>query len=144
MPDMPTTKGKRRHIKATPTSTPAVKLIITTSSNPLIQPKQTYLREAKRLITAAGCKRRSNSTVMVETMLTASPEFMAALPPRDQREFFTRAVDFMASKVGRDNILSAVVHMDERTPHMHLCFCPITEGKSGKSLSAKVILGNST
>ena len=36
-------------------------------------------------------------------------------------------------------IISAVVHMDEKTPHMHLVFCPIN--KEGK-LSAKSILGN--
>ena len=36
-------------------------------------------------------------------------------------------------------MISAVVHMDEKTPHMHLCFCPIT--RDGR-LSAKDILGN--
>ena len=45
----------------------------------------------------------------------------------------------MEKKVGRDNIFSAVVHMDEKTPHLHLCFTPITE--DGR-LSAKEILGN--
>ena len=41
--------------------------------------------------------------------------------------------------MGRGNIFSAVVHMDEKTPHLHLCFTPITE--DGR-LSAKEILGN--
>lgn len=36
-------------------------------------------------------------------------------------------------------ILSAVVHMDEKTPHMHLAFVPITQ--DGR-LCAKEILGN--
>ena len=45
----------------------------------------------------------------------------------------------MEKKVGRGNIFSAVVHMDEKTPHLHLCFTPITE--DGR-LSAKEILGN--
>jgi len=45
----------------------------------------------------------------------------------------------MAEKIGKDNIISAVVHMDEKTPHMHLSFCPIT---ADKRLSAKDILGN--
>jgi len=43
--------------------------------------------------------------------------------------------------VGSDNIFSAVVHIDEKTPHMHLCFTPIT--KDGR-LSAKEIIGNRT
>lgn len=33
----------------------------------------------------------------------------------------------MEKKVGKGNIFSAVVHMDEKTPHLHLCFTPITE-----------------
>ena len=105
----------------------------------LVRPQQTYRKEVNCLIAAAGCKVRSNSTVMVETLITASPEFMSALPPPEQREYFSRAFDFMAEKIGKDNIISAVVHMDERTPHMHLSFCPITEDKK---LSAKAILGN--
>ena len=39
----------------------------------------------------------------------------------------------------KDTIISAVVHMDEKTPHMHLCFVPLTEDKR---LSAKEIVGN--
>ncbi|MDD4494662.1 MAG: MobV family relaxase [Eubacteriales bacterium] len=108
----------------------------------LVLPKQTYLREAKRLIALAGCRTRKDSTVMVETLITASPEFMNTLPPSEQREYFQRALDFLSNKIDRNNIISATIHMDEKTPHMHLVFCPIVDGKNGKSLSAKAILGN--
>ena len=76
---------------------------------------------------------------MVETLITASPEFMSKLSEEEKREYFERAVEFMKSEIGEDRIISAVVHMDEKTPHMHLAFCPIN--KEGK-LSAKSILGN--
>ncbi len=109
----------------------------------LVQPRQNYRREVQHHIKQNNCKVRSNSTVMVETLITASPEFMASLPPPQQREFFQRALDFVASRVGQQNFISAVVHMDEKTPHMHLSFCPIVENaKGGKSLSAKDLLGN--
>lgn len=108
----------------------------------LVQPKQTYRREVTRMIKAAACRTRKDSTVMVETLITASPEFMQGLKPAAQREFFAHAFAFVESKVGKENIIAATVHMDETTPHMHLSFCPITEGKNGKSLSAKTILGN--
>lgn len=45
-------------------------------------------------------------------------------------------VDYFGSRVGVDNIVSAVVHMDETTPHMHLDFTPIIDHK----LSAKKIM----
>ena len=40
--------------------------------------------------------------------------------------YFTEAVAFMEKKVGGGNIFSAVVHMDEKTPHLHLCFTPVS------------------
>lgn len=76
---------------------------------------------------------------MVETLITASHEFMNALPPNEQREYFIRAVNCISDKVGKQNIISATVHMDEKTSHMHLSFCPITKDNK---LSAKVILGD--
>lgn len=64
---------------------------------------------------------------------------MNRLSKGEQREYFERTVKFMKDEIGEDRIISAVVHMDEATPHMHLVFCPIN--KDGK-LSAKSILGN--
>ncbi len=129
---------KKEAYKSNPDINPQMK----TDNYHLVLPKQTYQREVRRMIQTAGCKTRSNSTVMVETLITASPEFMNTLPPPAQREYFERALRFISSKVGGENIISAVVHKDEKTPHMHLSFCPITEGKNGKTLSAKAILGN--
>lgn len=99
----------------------------------------TYKKEINRLIQDAECRTRSDSVVMVETLVTASPEFMNNLPAKEQRSFFERALQFFIERIGKQNIVSAVVHIDEKTPHMHLSFCPIT--KDGK-LSAKTILGN--
>ena len=77
--------------------------------------------------------------MFVDTLITASPEFFKGRSKKDIRAFFTEAVSFMERKIGKGNIFSAVVHMDEKTPHLHLCFTPITE--DGR-LSAKDILGN--
>lgn len=102
-------------------------------------PRYTYKKEINRMVKEAGCKVRRDSVMMVETLITASPEFMNSLPPEEQKEYFTRALEFLSERVGKQNILSAVVHMDEKTPHMHLCFVPLTEDKR---LSAKEIVGN--
>lgn len=45
----------------------------------------------------------------------------------------------MKSKIRPEIIFSAVIHLDEKTPHMHLCFVPLTEDNR---LTAKEILGN--
>ena len=105
----------------------------------LVEPPGTYKAAYTGMIKEAGCRVRSDSVVMVETLITASPEFITVLSKEKQKEYFTHALDFLSREVGKEHIISAVVHMDEKTPHMHLSFCPITE--DGK-LSAKIIIGD--
>ena len=104
----------------------------------LVKPQTIYKLQINRRIEGVGCRRRKDSVVMVETLITASPEFMERFDDGG-REFLHRAYQFMEQSIGKNNIVSAVVHMDEKTPHMHLCFVPIT---SDGRLSAKEILGN--
>ena len=105
----------------------------------LLSPPPKYRAEAERQIREAGCRTRKDSVRLVETLITASPEFFQNKSPQEIREYFERALEFMKSKQHPDTIISAVVHMDEKTPHMHLCFVPLTE--DGR-LSAKDIVGN--
>ena len=105
----------------------------------LVHPKGKYRTEADRMIREAGCKARKDSVRMVETLITASPEFFAGKKTREVKEFFEFALEFLKTKQAAETIVSAVVHVDEKTPHMHLCFVPITaDGR----LSAKDIVGN--
>lgn len=105
----------------------------------IVEPTGTYKEMCDARIKAAGARTRVDSVLMVDTLLTVSPEYLEKMNRNEQRQFFERAAAFLSQKVGEGNVLSAVVHMDERNPHMHLCFCPIT--KDGR-LCAKDILGN--
>ena len=104
----------------------------------LVTPRWSYEQEIKHRIRMAGCRVRKDSVKFVDTLVTVSPEFAQA-HEAEMREYFTRAFEFLKERIGEDNIISAVVHMDEKTPHLHLCFVPLT--KDGR-LSAKEILGN--
>ena len=55
------------------------------------------------------------------------------------RAYFQHALDFLMEKQRPDTFVSAVVHLDEKTPHMHVTFVPLTQ--DGR-LSAKDIIGN--
>ena len=105
----------------------------------LISPERKYRAEAERQIAEAGCRTRSDSVRVVETLITASPEFFSGKSSEDTREYFSYALEFMEKHQARETMISAVIHMDEKTPHMHLCFVPLTQDKR---LSAKEILGN--
>ena len=104
-----------------------------------INPNGRYLGEADKLIQSSGCRVRKDSVKMIEALITASPEFFAGKKPSEVKEFFEHALTFLKTKQAEETIVSAVVHVDEKTPHMHLCFVPITaDGR----LSAKEIVGN--
>ena len=105
----------------------------------IIKPDKPYRAVIKDRIASANCRIRKDSILMVETILTASPEFMNDLPAEEQKKFFWLATQFFEKEIGKENIISAVVHMDEKTPHMHLCFVPLTPDGH---LSAKKIIGD--
>ena len=105
----------------------------------LVKPCRSYRAEAEKQIADAGCRARKDSVRVVETLITASPEFFQGKKPREVKEFFEYTLEFIQSKQSSETIISAVVHVDEKTPHMHLCFVPLTaDGR----LSAKDIVGN--
>ena len=105
----------------------------------IVQSKKSYKQESEGRIEAAGCKTRKDSVRFVDTLITASPDFFKGKKREEIKAFFQTAVDFLSKKIGKDNIFTAIVHMDEKTPHMHLCFTPITE--DGR-LTAKEVIGD--
>lgn len=105
----------------------------------LIEPPQRYRAEAERQISAAGCRTRKDSVRVVEVLFTATPEFFKGKKLTEIRQFFEETLRFFVQYQSRETIISAVVHMDEKTAHMHLSFVPLTpDGR----LSAKEIVGN--
>lgn len=105
----------------------------------LVMPQCKYRAEAEKQIAEAGCRTRSDSVRVVEALMTASPEFFKGKKKGEIKAYFQEALDFIREHQDPKTIISAVVHMDEKTPHMHLCFVPLTEDKR---LSAKEIVGN--
>ena len=105
----------------------------------LVSPERKYRAEAEKQIAEAGCRTRSDSVRVVEALVTASPEFFKGRKKAEVKAYFQEALDFIREHQDPKTIISAVVHMDEKTPHMHLCFVPLT---ADKRLSAKEIVGN--
>ena len=105
----------------------------------LVSPERKYRAEAEKQIAAAGCRSRSDSVRVVEVLVTASPEFFKGKKKAEIKAYFQEALDFIQQHQNPRTIISAVVHMDEKTPHMHPCCVPLTKDKR---LSAKEIVGN--
>ena len=104
----------------------------------LREPTAGYRQMVLERIKETGVKQRKDSVVMQDGLITASPDWIKSRPVDEQKEFFNYAYEFVRDRYGEKNILSAVVHLDEATPHMHFVFTPITEDNR---LSSKTIMG---
>lgn len=75
---------------------------------------------------------RKDAVVMVQGIVTASPEFFATSSKEQAADFFNRAFEFVRSEMGDKNLIHFTVHMDEMTPHAHWGATLITDdGKMG-------------
>ena len=112
----------------------------------LIEPSQRYRAEAEQQISAAGCRTRKDSVRLVEVLFTATPEFFQGKKLPEIRQYFEEALHFLEQYQAKETIISAVVHMDEKTPHMHLSFVPLTadgrlSAKDGQQKETELVAG---
>lgn len=68
---------------------------------------------------------------MCELIITSDKEFFERIGEEETKRYFKTAYEFVANyqKLGEKYILSAKVHMDETTPHLHLVFIPVVHIK---------------
>ena len=80
-------------------------------------------------------KVRKDAVLMCSFVVGSDGKFFGELSTSEQRQFFVDCTRFFAERYGEGNIISAVVHVDETTPHLHLNLIPIAGGR----LSAKTL-----
>lgn len=103
---------------------------------PLIQ-SNNWTQDIKAEIDRAGAHTRSNSVVALDTLYTASPQFFDDKTQEQTEHFFKECLQFHQERFG--HIISAVIHYDETTPHLHVVSVPLTQ--DGR-LSARDVIGN--
>lgn len=81
---------------------------------------------------------RSNSIIICEMIFTSDAEFFNKIGQEETKRYFEESYNFICSykNLGEKNIISAVVHLDEGTPHMHLVYVPVvhTKDKDGNEI----------
>lgn len=82
-------------------------------------------------------KRRTNAVLSLEYLVTASPEFFQEQPPKVWRRYLEDQLDMLRGYYGKQNVVSAVLHLDERTPHLSVQVVPLVDGK----LNARALVG---
>ena len=73
---------------------------------------------------------------MVNFVISSDQEFFKNLSEERQREYFKISYDYLKDYFGEKNVVSAKVHLDETTPHMHFTAIPLIDGK----LNAKKLM----
>ena len=81
---------------------------------------------------------KSNSIIMCEMIFTSDKEFFDNIGEQETKRYFEESYRFICNykNLGEENIISAVIHLDEGTPHMHLVFVPVvhTKDKEGNDI----------
>lgn len=69
---------------------------------------------------------RKDAVHMCGLIVSSDSAFFEQLSPYHTKRFFEESKKFLTEFVGAENVISAKVHMDEKTPHMHFLHVPIT------------------
>lgn len=135
-------RGIQSHINREhePHTNPDVDPARTPENYALVESRNFY-RDVQHIIRTHAPKTktvRKDAVLACNFIVTSDHGFFQQLPPDRQRAFFQDAVDWFANRYGKNLILSAVVHMDETTPHLHLSLVPIKDGRlAAKNLFTK-------
>ena len=111
--------------------------------NPQIDKSKTYLNyhtlsyEKKYLAfiderikeLASKRKIKDDAVLITSFILGSDKEFFDGISTETQKQFFDDCTEFFAERYGKENVVSAVVHLDESTPHLHFNLMPVTGGR---------------
>lgn len=97
----------------------------------LVKPTKTYYQSLMDTLNNKTIKNNfkpKQSKPLSEIIVRAIGEdFYSKLNKEEQIQFFKNALKYVQDKVGKENILSAVIHYDEERnlPHIHITYLPI-------------------
>ena len=103
--------------------------------------EQTYIKEFDRIKKEYDLKGhiRSNSIILCEMMIASDNEFFDKIGLEETKRYFRESYEFVCNykNLGEKYIVSAVVNLDETTPHMHLIYIPVihTKDKEGNEIN---------
>lgn len=107
------------------------------------------LQRWERRLANVDRKVRPDAVTCMEFVITASPEWYSGASRSDQDRYHKSAISWIEKKFGKENVIQAVCHRDEKTPHLHVLVTPVLTKKNAKgrdvvALCAKDYLGSST
>ncbi|MDR2065668.1 MAG: plasmid recombination protein [Prevotellaceae bacterium] len=84
----------------------------------------------------AGITRKisHNQVRAIRVMLSGSPDGMQRIEKTGQLDnWCSDSIDWLKKTFGAENLVSAVLHLDEKTPHIHATVIPVVTGERRKA-----------
>lgn len=105
-----------------------------------LAPSCDQVEKLKNRLSEVHASKREDLNVLCDWVVTL-PKW-DDIPEQYEREFFERSYEFLKKRYGEENVISAYVHKDETTPHMHFSFVPVIydRKKDRYKVSAKEVL----
>ena len=95
----------------------------------IVKRDESYTEYIKMRLAQENKRPRKDAVLMCSFVISSDGTFFDQLSETQQEDFFTDATMYFAQTYGTENIISAVVHKDETTPHLHLNLIPFTNGR---------------
>ena len=103
----------------------------------LLDDNKTMMKRLNERLENVYCMNRQDVKVCSSWIVTL-PKDYKKLTIEEQRKFFKATYDFFNKDFGKENVIAAEVHNDEKTPHIHYAFVPVVQDKKrGLKVSAK-------
>lgn len=111
-----------------------------TQNNYMLENSDTgFLERANHRIDEVPHSKRKDLNVISDWVVTCPQELLS--DPKSVQKFFALTYSFVQARYGSENVLQGFVHMDEKTPHVHIPFVPVKNGRiSSKALFTRTEL----
>ena len=109
--------------------------------------ENTYVKEFNRLVENNKLyisRKRPDMIYGCEMIITSDKDFFDKIGQEETKRYFKECYKFVCKyqNLGSENIISAVVHLDEETPHMHLVFIPVVDGVTKNGEKCRKVSAN--
>lgn len=84
-------------------------------------------------IREAGVKPRKGQSTCLEMIFSGSRDVMTAMSREELLRWADDTLAWAQDTWGKDNVVSATLHVDEMTPHIHMIVVPIVSGESRRT-----------
>jgi len=98
----------------------------------------TLQQAVDKRIREASIKPRKGQATCLEIIFSGSHDVLAAMSKKELRKWADDTLKWAQKTWGKENVVSASLHVDERTPHIHMIVVPIVTGQSRRTRNHKL------